>query len=167
MANPLTKAQATAQNRIRIVNKKARFNYFTYDTFEVGIVLKGAEVKSIRLGKVDISESYVYITKDMQVEILNCTIQNYSHATLEAQKFEPKRPKKLLLNRSEISKIAGKIKTGGFTAVALSIYINKRQKVKMEIALAKGKKLHDKRQTLKEKDMERQTRQETKDIGRL
>lgn len=167
MAQIPTKAQVKAQNQMRIVNKKARFNYFTYDTFEAGIVLKGAEVKSIRLGKVDISESYVYITKDMEVEILNCTIQNYSHATLEAQKFDTKRPKKLLLNKSEIAKIAGKIKTGGFTAVALSLYINKRQKVKMEIALAKGKKLHDKRQTLKENDMKRQERQEVKESSRV
>ena len=145
--------------QVRIVNKKARFNYFTYDTFEAGIVLKGAEVKSIRLGKVDISESYVYLTKNMEAEILNCTIQNYSHATLEKEKFDTKRPKKLLLNKSEIKKIAGKIKTGGFTAVALSIYINQRQKVKMEIALAKGKKTHDKRQSIKEKDISRQTNQ--------
>ena len=147
---------------MRIVNKKARFNYFIFDKFEAGIELKGAEVKSIRLGKVDITDGYIYITKNLEAEILNVTIQQYSHATLEAQKFETKRPRRLLLNKSEITKIAGKIKTGGFTAVVLSLYINKRQKIKLEIALAKGKKLHDKRQDIKAKDIERQNKQDNK-----
>ena len=142
-----------------IKNKKARFNYTIFDTFEAGIVLNGPEVKSIRLGKVDITDGYIYITRNMEAEILNCTIQNYSHATLTTEKFEPKRPRKLLLHRKEIEKIAGKIKTGGFTAVPLAIYINKKQKVKMEIGLAKGKKTHDKRQSIKEKDISRQEKQ--------
>lgn len=141
---------------ISIKNKKAYFHYEIFEKFEAGIVLKGAEVKSIRLGKVDISDAYVYVTKSMEVEILNCSIQNYSHATLQTEKFEPKRPRKLLLSKKEIEKIAGKIKTGGFTAVPLALYINKRQCVKMEIGVAKGKKVYDKRQSIKEKDIKRQ-----------
>jgi len=147
---------------MRIANKKAHFNYFIFDKFEAGIVLHGAEVKSIRLGKVDITDGYIYITKNMDAEILNVTIQQYSHATLEKQKFEPKRPRRLLLHQKEIAKIAGKIKTGGFTAVVLAMYINKRKKVKLEIALAKGKKMHDKRQDIKKKDIERQNKQTAK-----
>ncbi|MFT4967653.1 MAG: SsrA-binding protein [Candidatus Deianiraeaceae bacterium] len=154
-------------SNLYIKNKKAWFNYKIFETFEAGVVLKGAEVKAIRLGKIDISEAYIYITKKMEAEILNCTIQNYSHATLETEKYETRRPKKLLLHRREIEKIAGKIKTGGFTAVPLSIYINKRQKVKMEIALAKGKKNYDKRQSLKEKDMKRQEKQVQKNISQI
>ena len=145
---------------IYIPNKKARFHYEIFDTFEAGIVLMGAEVKSIRLGKVDISEGYVYVEKNGEMQLLNSTIQNYPFATLQTEKHEPKRPRKLLLHRKEIEKISGKIKTGGFTAVVLSIYINKRQKVKVQIALAKGKKTHDKRHSLKEKDIARQNRQE-------
>jgi SsrA-binding protein len=147
---------------IHIKNKKAFFNYEIFDTIEVGIVLTGSEVKSIRLGKVDITDGYIYINKNMEAEILNCTIQNYSHATLETTKHEPKRPRKLLLHKKEIEKIAGKIKTGGFTAVPLSLYINKRQKVKMQIGIAKGKKTHDKRQSIKEKDIARQEKQTSK-----
>lgn len=147
-------------SNIYIPNKKARFHYEIFDTFEAGIALKGAEVKSVRLGKVDISEGYVYVDKNGEVQLLNCTIQNYPFTTLQTEKHEPKRPRKLLLHRKEIEKIGGKIKTGGFTAVVLSLYINKRQKVKLEIALAKGKKIHDKRQSIKEKDMDRQNRQE-------
>lgn len=147
---------------MRIVNKKASFNYFIFDKFEAGIALKGAEVKSIRLGKVDITDGYIYITKNMEAEILNMTIQVYSHATLEKQKFETKRPRQLLLHKSEIAKIAGKVKTGGFTAIPLALYINGRQKVKLEIALAKGKKIYDKREDIKKKDIERQNKQNAK-----
>lgn len=139
-----------------IQNKKARFHYTIFDTFEAGIVLEGAEVKSIRLGKVDISEGYIYVDKNSEIQLLNCTIQNYPFATLQTTKHEPRRPRKLLLHKKEIDKINGKIKTGGFTAVPLAMYINKKQKVKLQIALAKGKKIHDKRQTIKEKDIKRQ-----------
>lgn len=152
---------------LHIKNKKAFFNYEIFDTFEAGIVLTGSEVKSIRLGKVDITDGYIYINKNMEAEILNCTVQNYSHATLETTKHEPKRTRKLLLHKKEIEKIAGKIKTGGFTAVPLSIYINKRQKVKLQIGLAKGKKIHDKRQAIKEKDIARQEKQAGKDMQKI
>jgi len=129
-------------------NKKAFFNYSILETFEVGIVLYGTEVKSIRQGKINIKDSYAVIKND-EIFLQNCHISPYSHGTNE--NHDPLRLRKLLLHKIEIMRLIGKIKENSFTLVPLKVYINKRGLVKMQVGLAKGKKLYDKRQTMKEK----------------
>lgn len=133
-------------------NKKARHNYFIGDTFEAGLVLMGSEVKSLRLGKANIEESHA-AESNGELFVFNMHITEY----LAAKHFghEARRPRKLLLKKREVHKIMGAIKKKGFTLVPLSLYFNKRGKVKMLLGLAEGKKLHDKRQTLKERDWNR------------
>ena len=138
---------------IKIVaqNKKARFEYFIEDTFEAGIVLLGTEVKSLRLGKVNLKDSYGRINKG-EVYIHNMHISPYSFAN--RFNHEPMRTRKLLLHKREIKKLIGKTQEKGLTIVPLKIYF-KEGKCKLEIALAKGKRLYDKRETLKKKDSDR------------
>ncbi|TVP96925.1 MAG: SsrA-binding protein SmpB [Acholeplasmatales bacterium] len=132
-------------------NKKASHLYFLHETFEAGIVLHGTEIKSIRAGKVSIQESYVRIKRD-EAFIINMHIAPYTHGTLF--NHEETRTRKLLLHKQEIRKIEKKITQDSFTVVPLKVYI-KEGLCKIEIALAKGKKLYDKRQSLKEKDNKR------------
>lgn len=133
-------------------NKKASFEYFIEEKFEAGLVLTGSEVKSIRSGKVNIADSHAGFDKN-EIFLFNCHIAEYE----QANRFNhsPKRPKKLLLHSKEIRKIFGKIKVKGYTLVALSVYFNQKNLVKVELGLAKGKKQHDKRQAIKEQDWER------------
>ncbi|MGH1378232.1 MAG: SsrA-binding protein SmpB [Alphaproteobacteria bacterium] len=135
-------------------NKKARFDYEICDTFEAGIMLKGTEVKSLRLGQCSIKESYVG-PKDGELWIFNANISEYSQAGTHLQ-HHTTRPRKLLLHKREINKIAGSVAREGMTIVATRIYFNEHGKVKLEIALAKGKKQHDKRQTEKKRDWGKQ-----------
>lgn len=135
-------------------NKKATFNFFIETTFEAGIVLSGEEVKSLRAGKGNIEDSHAHIERN-ELWLLNSFIAEYKHGSKFASQSE-RRPRKLLLNRKEINKIQGKIKQQGYTLIALSMYFNQKNKVKVEIAIAKGKKLYDKRETLKERDWNRQ-----------
>jgi SsrA-binding protein len=135
-----------------IDNKKVKFEYFTFDTFEAGLVLEGWEVKSILGGKASINESYVRVIGE-EVFLVGCTVT----PAVEYSKFsgcDPTRTRKLLLRRQEISKLIGKVKVSGFTIVPLRM-IYKNKKIKLEIALAKGKKLVDKRNTVKERDVTR------------
>ena len=134
-------------------NRKARFNYAIEDTVEAGIALTGTEVKSIRNGKTTIAESYAD-SKDGEIWLINANIPEY----LQANRFnhEPKRPRKLLLNHRQISKLHGAVARQGMTLVPLSIYFNSRGRAKVEIALAKGRKAHDKRDYEKEKDWKRE-----------
>ncbi len=141
-------------------NKKAYFDYFIEETFEAGIVLQGNEVKSVKMGNVNLKDSFCHIDKG-EVYLKNCHITPYEKGS--AFNAEPRRNRKLLLNKREINKLIGKIKTKGYTLVPTQIYFSGNL-VKLEIALAKGKQLHDKRDTLKEKDIKRDTEREIKNF---
>lgn len=133
-------------------NRKARYEYEILDTFEAGIVLKGTEVKSLRDGKGNIAECFVEVKKD-EAFLINAYIPEYDKARIF--NHFPRAPRKLLLHRKEIRKIETQIKLKGLTVVALKLYFNKRNKAKVEIAIARGKKKHDKREAIKERDFER------------
>ena len=133
-------------------NRKARFNFFLKDFFEAGIVLKGSEVKSLRKGKVNISESYAY-DNNGELYLINSHIPSYKESSYN--NHEPNRNRKLLLNKKEINKLIGKINREGLTLIPTKIYF-KKGKAKIEIAVAKGKKHHDKRQTKKTRDWNRE-----------
>lgn len=139
-------------NRINIVNKRARFEYQLLDKYVAGIQLGGTEIKSIRLGKASILEAFCVI-ENGEVFLRNMHIAEYGNASFYQHK--PKADRKLLLNRKEINKLEKKMKTKGFTIVPLRLFINDKGLAKIEIALAQGKKLYDKRQDLKEKDDQR------------
>ena len=134
-------------------NRKARFNYAIEDTVEAGVVLTGTEVKSVRGGKTTIAESYAD-AKDGEIWLVNANIPEY----LQANRFnhEPKRLRKLLLHKKEINRLAGAIEREGMTLIPLKMYFNERGRAKVEVAVAKGKKLHDKRDTEKKRDWERE-----------
>jgi SsrA-binding protein len=134
-------------------NRKARFNYAIEDTVEAGIVLTGTEVKSVRGGKTTIAESYAD-AKGGEIWLVNANIPEY----LQANRFnhEPKRLRKLLLHKKEINKLVGAIEREGMTLIPLKMYFNERGRIKLQIGLAKGKKLHDKRDTEKKRDWERE-----------
>jgi len=133
-------------------NRKAYHDYHIEETFEAGIALSGTEVKSIREGKANIKDSYVII-KDHEVFLLNCHISHYSHGNI--MNHDPLRTRKLLLHRKEINRLWGKTAMRGFTLIPLKIYF-KGPVAKVEIALARGKKLFEKRETIKEKDARRE-----------
>ena len=134
-------------------NRKARHNYFIEETFEAGLSLTGTEVKSLRGGRSTIAESYVTAT-DGEAWLVNATIPVYSGGN--RNNHEPRRPRKLLLHRSQVNKLIGAIQRQGRTVVPLQVYFNERGLAKLEIALALGKKAHDKRATIKERDWQRQ-----------
>lgn len=138
---------------ISIKNKRAGFEYEFIETFTAGIQLTGTEIKSIRLGKASIIEGYCFI-KDGELFIKNMYIAEYDKGTYN--NHDPKRDRKLLLNRSELDKLEKKKKDVGLTIVPLKVFINNNGFAKMDIALAKGKKLHDKREDLKNKDAKRE-----------
>ena len=139
--------------KIAAENRKARFNYAIEDTFEAGVALTGTEVKSIRTGKATIAESYAD-ARDGEIWLVNATIPEY----LQGNRFNhaPKRRRKLLLHRRQINKLIGAIEREGMTLVPLRLYFNDKGRAKVELALAKGKKLHDKRETEKKRDWNRE-----------
>ncbi len=137
---------------INIKNKKAKFEYHIGDTFTCGMVLRGTEIKAIRLNKASIVEGYCGFDGD-ELFIRNMHIGTYENASF--QTHEPTRPRKLLLNRQELSKIRKQVKTKGVTIVPLRLYINNKGLAKLDIGIATGKKLHDKRDDLKAKDAKR------------
>ena len=136
---------------MEILNRIANHNYFITDTYECGIVLTGTEIKSIRNGKCNIKDSYAII-KNNEVYLLNTHISTYDKGNIF--NHEPRRIRKLLLHKKEISKLEKKVREDGLTIVPTKLYFN-TSKAKLEIALAKGKKLYDKRNDLKEKDAKR------------
>ena len=138
--------------KIICLNRKARFNYFFDEFFEAGIILKGSEVKSIRKGKVNISEAYA-IDKDGEIVLINSHISSYKESSYNDH--NPTNGRKLLLNKREVNKLIGKINREGFTLIPTKMYF-KRGKVKVEIAVAKGKKHYDKRQVKKKRDWNRE-----------
>lgn len=140
------------QREIKIRNKKARFNYELLDSFDAGIQLQGTEIKSIRMGKASIAESFCEV-KAGEVFIVNMHIDEYDWGTHNNHKI--KRNRKLLLTKTEIQKIEKKTNETGLTAIPTLLYINDKGLAKVRISLAKGKKLYDKRNTIKEKDLHR------------
>jgi len=137
--------------KIICLNRKASFNYFFEDLLEAGIVLKGSEIKSIREGKVNIADSYA-IEKNGELILINSHIASYKQASYSNHK--PTDERKLLLNKREINKLIGKIQRDGLTIVPTKMYF-KKGKAKIELAVAKGKKLHDKRASKKDRDWNR------------
>ena len=143
MANQLS-------NRIIAQNRKARHDYHIEESFEAGIMLQGTEVKSLRVGQVSIADSFAGSIGD-EIFLLHAHIPEYEKAHILFN-HESRRPRKLLLHRKQVNKLLGKIKTKGYTLVPLSIYFNEKNKVKVELALAKGKQLFDKRASIKERE---------------
>ena len=133
-------------------NRKARFNYFFSEFFEAGIALKGSEVKSLRDGKANISESYA-IDEQGEIFLVNSHIPSYKESSYN--NHDPKRNRKLLLNKREINKLIGKVNREGYTLIPTKLYF-KKGRAKIEIAVAKGKKQHDKRQLKKKRDWNRE-----------
>jgi SsrA-binding protein len=146
---------AKTERKIKVVadNRKARFNYEIGEVFEAGIMLTGTEVKSLRTGKATIAESYAD-SRGGEIWLINSNIPEY----LQASRFnhEPKRPRKLLLHKNQVNKLAGAVEREGMTLVPLRLYFNERGRAKLELALARGKKLHDKRETIKERSWDRE-----------
>lgn len=140
------------KNAINIKNRKAKFEYEFLDTFIAGIKLAGTEIKSIREGKASIAESFCEF-KDGELFVINMTVQEYSHATYF--NHNPKTERKLLLKRRELRRLEKEVKNSGLTIIPLRVFINDRGFAKMEIALARGKKLYDKREVIKERETKR------------
>ena len=136
-------------------NKKAYYDYFIEEKIECGIVLKGTEIKSIRQGKCSIKESFIQI-RNNECFILNMNISNYENGNI--WNVDPVRERKLLLHKKEILKLKGQISEKGYTLVPLQVYIDDHSRAKVEIGLAKGKKKYDKRESIKNKDIERKIR---------
>jgi SsrA-binding protein len=134
-------------------NRKARFNYQIGETFEAGLQLAGTEVKSLRQSRANIAESYVAPERG-EIWLINANIPEY----LKANRFnhEPRRPRKLLLHKRQVNRLAGAVQREGMTIVPLRLYFNERGRAKLEIALAQGKKVHDKRETEKARDWQRE-----------
>jgi SsrA-binding protein len=146
-------AKSDSKTRIVAQNRKARFNYQIGETFEAGIALTGTEVKSLRSGKATIAESYA-AEQDGELWLYNAYIPEY----LQASRFNhyPRRPRKLLLHAREINKLRGAVEREGMTLVPLKLYFNPKGRAKIELAVARGKKLHDKRETERQRDAERE-----------
>ena len=143
-------------------NRRARFDYFIDDTVEAGIMLTGTEVKSLRVGKANIAESYAAVEGD-EIVLVNADIPPYA----QANRFnhEPRRPRKLLLHRKEIERLIGAVQREGRTLVPTKLYWSDKGLAKLEIALAKGKKAHDKREAQAERDWQRDKARLMKDLG--
>jgi len=150
--------QLDASRKILVQNKKALFNYYLSDFLECGIELVGSEIKSIRAGGCSISDSYIII-KSGQAYVLNMNIAPYDKAVSFGH--EPLRTRKLLLHKKEIKKLNDKITLGGYTIVPTKVYL-KKGFCKLEIALGKGKKLYDKRDVIKKRDVDRSLRKAIK-----
>src|SRR6201992_4394150 len=146
---------AKTDRKLKIIsdNRKARFNYEIGEVYEAGIALTGTEVKSLRLGKATIGESYAD-ARDGEIWLINSNIPEY----LQANRFNhtPKRPRKLLLHRRQINKLIGAVEREGMTLIPLKLYFNEKGRAKLELALARGKKLYDKRETEKKRSWDRE-----------
>ena len=139
-------------SKVNIKNRKASFEYQFIDKYVAGIILLGTEIKSIRNNQANISDAHcVFMEEELFVK--NLHIAEYSHGG--KSNHEPKRARKLLLNRQELNKMIGKVKEKGMSVIPIRLFINEKGKAKLEIALAKGKKIYDKRESIKEKDQKR------------
>ena len=144
--------KADPEKKIVADNRKARFSYFIEDTLEAGLMLLGSEVKSLRGGRSTIAESYAY-AKDGELFLVNAYIPEYTQAS--RFNHEPRRQRKLLVHKREAGKLAAAIQREGMTLVPLRLYFNPKGIAKIELGIAKGKKLHDKRETEKKRDWQR------------
>ncbi|KIC59211.1 SsrA-binding protein [Brevundimonas nasdae] len=153
---PQSKSKVIAENR------RARFDYFLEDNIEAGIQLLGTEIKALRDGRANIAESYAAV-EGREIVLINADIPPYK----QANRFnhEPRRPRKLLLHRKQIDKLMGAVQRDGQTIIPLKLYLNDAGKAKLEIALAKGKKLHDKREASAERDWQRDKARLMRDKG--
>lgn len=142
----------SSKNKVNIVNKRARFEYHLLDKYTAGIQLSGSEIKSIRAGRASITEAFVVVERG-EVFIRNMHIAEYKNASYFQHK--PKSDRKLLLKRQEINRLERKLQDKGLTVIPLRIFINENGWAKVEFSVAKGKKLHDKRQDLRERDDKR------------
>jgi SsrA-binding protein len=155
------KGMAEKQERKRISeNRRARHEYFIEETFETGIALTGTEVKSLRLGKGNLQDSYAQITNN-EVFLHNCHISPYDFGN--RFNHEPLRIRKLLMHKSEIRRLFAKTREKGLTLIPLQMYFNDKGRIKVEIGLAKGKKLYDKREDIAEKDASREVQRVLRD----
>ena len=150
--------------KVKVVaeNRRARFDYAIEEKFEAGIALTGTEVKSLRFGEGSIAESYAEV-KGEEVWLINATIPEFSHGN--RFNHAPKRPRKLLMHRRQINKLIGAVEREGMTLVPLKLYFNDKGRAKVELALAKGKQTHDKRQTIKDRDWQRDKARLLRDRG--
>lgn len=155
-------APTNAQGGLIAENRRARFDYFLDDTMEAGLVLTGTEVKSLRNGRANIAESYASIEGD-EVVLINADIPPYAGGN--RFNHEPRRPRKLLLKRKQINKLIGAVQREGRTIIPTKLYWNDKGLAKLEISLAKGKKLHDKREAAAERDWQRDKARLMKDHG--
>jgi SsrA-binding protein len=137
---------------ITIKNRKASFEYFLLEQYTAGVQLLGSEIKSIRMGKVSLTDSYCDFVDD-ELYVKNMHIAEYEHGT--HYNHEPKRDRKLLLTRRELRKLATKVKEKGFTIIPVQLYINEKGLAKLDIALARGKHAYDKRESIRRKDYQR------------
>ena len=156
-------AKETRNIKIAADNRRARYNYEIGEVFEAGIMLTGTEVKSLRTGKATIAESYVSVDRQGEVWLVNANVPEY----LQGNRFnhEPKRLRKLLLKEREIVKLSQAIEREGMTIVPLKLYFNEKGRAKIEISIARGKKLHDKRETEKQRDWSREKSRLMRDKG--
>lgn len=141
------------QKNINIQNKKARFLYEILDKYTAGIVLTGTEIKSIRTSKASIAESFCEFNEQGELFVINMTIEEYAYGTY--YNHRPKAERKLLLNKKELKKLQKEVQNTGLTIIPLKLFINDKGYAKLNIALAKGKKLYDKRETIKDRDNKR------------
>ena len=151
MAKPLP--QPFDKQKIVAENRRARYDYFVEERLEAGIALTGTEVKSLRVGEGSIAESYAAVEGE-ELWLINSHVPEYSHGN--RQNHHPRQPRKLLLKHREIAKLQGAVTRQGLTLVPLSIYFNGSGRAKVELAIARGKKMHDKRDTEKERDWKRE-----------
>ena len=148
--------------RVAADNRRAKFDYHIEDTYEAGLALQGTEVKALRAGEASIKESYAEV-RDGQVWLVNANIPEYSHGN--RLNHEPRRPRKLLLHSREIERMFGAVERKGMTLVPLSVYFNRTGRAKVELALAKGKQAHDKREAVKDRDWKRDKARLMRDRG--
>lgn len=141
------------QKNVKIKNRKAKFEYEILDTYTAGIVLRGTEIKAIREGKASIAESFCEFSNN-ELFVINMTVQEYSHAT--NFNHNPKSERKLLLNKSELKKLEKEVKNSGLTIIPLVLFTNNKGLAKIDIALCRGKKEYDKRESIKDRDSKRE-----------
>jgi len=146
-------AKAAPNQKVVADNRKARFNYEIGEVIEAGVALMGSEVKALRQGKATIAESYAD-SRDGDLWLINANIPEYFQAGRD--NHEPKRPRRLLLHRRQIDKLSGAVDREGMTLIPLKLYFNEKGRAKLEIAVARGKKLHDKRETDRKRSWERE-----------
>lgn len=155
-------SKTAGKSKVIAENRRAKFDYFLEDNLEAGIMLLGTEIKALRDGRANIAESYAAV-EGREIVLINADIPPYK----QANRFnhEPRRPRKLLLHRKQIDRLIGAVQRDGQTIIPLRLYLNDEGKAKLEIALAKGKKLHDKREASAERDWQRDKARLLRDKG--